>query len=237
MINIFHDILLFSLQYLCRKTFPLHCFLGWPCFIQFDSVFQPFKFIPTITLNFCLHSTYNIITRHSIYHGNKIMWILSCDGLIVPSPLSPKIYQHQSSPCNTYALERAYACCKSHTFIWGLYPLHRPLCTTRSWGQSEGKRERNRPPLSLSFFPTTSARLPYLFSFNFIFGIPVEDSVAWEPRPLLPPHTGWGLFLDQGNFSFRNFIKRSVDLLYWYSQLSLNGHLRKTDTSIRRTPP
>ena len=25
-----------------------------------DSVFQPFKFTPTITLNFCLHSTYNI---------------------------------------------------------------------------------------------------------------------------------------------------------------------------------
>ena len=60
MINIFHDILLFCLQYLCRKTFRLHCFLGCPCFIQFDSVFQPFKFTPTITLNFCLHSTYNI---------------------------------------------------------------------------------------------------------------------------------------------------------------------------------
>ena len=33
------------------------------------------------------------------------MRILSCDGLTVLSPLSPKIDQHQSSPCNTYALE------------------------------------------------------------------------------------------------------------------------------------
>ena len=33
------------------------------------------------------------------------MRILSCDGLTVLSPLSPKIDQHQSSPCSTYALE------------------------------------------------------------------------------------------------------------------------------------
>ena len=33
------------------------------------------------------------------------MRILSCDGLTLLSPLSPKIDQHQSSPCNTYALE------------------------------------------------------------------------------------------------------------------------------------
>ena len=33
------------------------------------------------------------------------MRILSCDGLIVLSRLSPKIDQHQSSPCNTYTLE------------------------------------------------------------------------------------------------------------------------------------
>ena len=33
------------------------------------------------------------------------MRILSCDGLTVLSRLSPKIDQHQSSPCNTYALE------------------------------------------------------------------------------------------------------------------------------------
>ena len=32
------------------------------------------------------------------------MRILSCDGLTVLSPLSPKIDQHQSSPCNTYTL-------------------------------------------------------------------------------------------------------------------------------------
>ena len=33
------------------------------------------------------------------------MRILSCDGLTVLSPLSPKVDQHQSSPGNTYALE------------------------------------------------------------------------------------------------------------------------------------
>ena len=33
------------------------------------------------------------------------MRILSCDGLIVLSPLSSKIDQHQSSPGSTYALE------------------------------------------------------------------------------------------------------------------------------------
>ena len=33
------------------------------------------------------------------------MRILSCDGLTVLSPLSPKVDQHQSSPCNTYTLE------------------------------------------------------------------------------------------------------------------------------------
>ena len=33
------------------------------------------------------------------------MRILSCDGLTLLSPLRPKIDQHQSSPCNTYALE------------------------------------------------------------------------------------------------------------------------------------
>ena len=33
------------------------------------------------------------------------MRILSCDALTVLSPLSPKIDQHQSSTCNTYALE------------------------------------------------------------------------------------------------------------------------------------
>ena len=33
------------------------------------------------------------------------MRILSCDGLIVLSLLSPKIDQHQSSSCYTYALE------------------------------------------------------------------------------------------------------------------------------------
>ena len=33
------------------------------------------------------------------------MRILSCDGLTVLSRLSPKIDHHQSSPCNTYALE------------------------------------------------------------------------------------------------------------------------------------
>ena len=43
------------------KTFLLHCFLGWPCFVQFDSVgVSTLKYLPTITLNFCLHSTYNI---------------------------------------------------------------------------------------------------------------------------------------------------------------------------------
>ena len=33
------------------------------------------------------------------------MRILSCDGLTLLSPLSPKIDHNQSSPCNTYALE------------------------------------------------------------------------------------------------------------------------------------
>ena len=33
------------------------------------------------------------------------MRILSCDGLTVLSPLSPKIDQHQKSPDSTYALE------------------------------------------------------------------------------------------------------------------------------------
>ena len=33
------------------------------------------------------------------------MRILSCDALTVLSPLSSKIDQHQSSTCNTYALE------------------------------------------------------------------------------------------------------------------------------------
>ena len=33
------------------------------------------------------------------------MRILSCDGLTVLSPLSAKVDQHQSSPCNTYTLE------------------------------------------------------------------------------------------------------------------------------------
>ena len=33
------------------------------------------------------------------------MTILSCDGLIVLSHLSPRIDQHQSSPCNISALE------------------------------------------------------------------------------------------------------------------------------------
>ena len=48
---------------MCRKPFPFHCFLECPCFMQFDSVFQPFKFIPKITLNFCLHSTCNINSK------------------------------------------------------------------------------------------------------------------------------------------------------------------------------
>ena len=33
------------------------------------------------------------------------MRILSCDGLTVLSPLTPKCDQHQSSPGSTYALE------------------------------------------------------------------------------------------------------------------------------------
>ena len=33
------------------------------------------------------------------------MRILSCDGLIMPNPLSPKCDQHQISPCNISALE------------------------------------------------------------------------------------------------------------------------------------
>ena len=33
------------------------------------------------------------------------MRILSYDGLTLLSPFSPKIDQHQSSPCNTYTLE------------------------------------------------------------------------------------------------------------------------------------
>ena len=33
------------------------------------------------------------------------MRILSCDGLTLLSPFSPKIDLHQSSPFNTYALE------------------------------------------------------------------------------------------------------------------------------------
>ena len=34
------------------------------------------------------------------------MRILSCDGLTVLGPLSPKIDQHQSSPCNTHVCFR-----------------------------------------------------------------------------------------------------------------------------------
>ena len=34
-------IFLFSM--LVLQNLPLHCFLGWPCFVQLDSVFQPSK--------------------------------------------------------------------------------------------------------------------------------------------------------------------------------------------------
>ena len=45
------------------------------------------------------------VITSQIYHRNKVMRILSCDGLTVLSPLSPKIDQHQKSPGSTYALE------------------------------------------------------------------------------------------------------------------------------------
>ena len=54
---------LFCFQYQYCKTFPLHCFLGWPCFIQFDSVFQPLKIYTNNNTDFCLHSTYNIKSK------------------------------------------------------------------------------------------------------------------------------------------------------------------------------
>ena len=49
------------------KTFPLHCFLGWPCFIQFDSVFQPLKIYTNNNTDFCLHSTYNIKSKALVH--------------------------------------------------------------------------------------------------------------------------------------------------------------------------
>ena len=55
------------------------------------------------------------------------------------------------------------------------------------------------PRFSLSFFPSTSACLPYLFSINFIFGIPVEASVAYmNPRPLPPKGKNLPDFLREG---------------------------------------
>ena len=61
--TIYCGVELFCFQYQCCKTFPLHCFLGWPCFIQFDSVFQPLKIYTNNNTDFCLHSTYNIKSK------------------------------------------------------------------------------------------------------------------------------------------------------------------------------
>ena len=46
-----------------------------------------------------------VITFTNLSQEQSFMRILSCDGLTVLSPFSSKIDHHQSSTCNTYALE------------------------------------------------------------------------------------------------------------------------------------
>ena len=45
------------------KPSLFYCCLGWPCFIQFNSLFQTLKFVATMTLDFCLHPTYNVKSK------------------------------------------------------------------------------------------------------------------------------------------------------------------------------